>query len=72
MAFTIEVWRGNARAKSTRVGVTFSGFLRGTTESFTNSEGRAFFSNDTGDGSVYIDGKCRYTGMLKGEVKITL
>lgn len=72
MAFTIEVWRGNSRAKNTRVGVTFSGFLRGTTESFTNSEGRAFFSNDTGNGSVFIDGKCKYTGMLKGEVKITL
>ena len=72
MAFTIEVWRGNNRVKNTRVGVVFSGFLRGTAHSYTNDQGRAFFEEDTGNGSVYIFGKCEYTGMLKGDVKITL
>lgn len=72
MAFTVEVWRGNKRLKNTRVGVTFSAFLRGTAESRTNDQGRAFFSNDTGKGSVYIEGKCVHTGMLEGDVKLTL
>jgi hypothetical protein len=72
MAFTITVWRGNKPAKNTRVGVSFSGFSRGSTESYTDNEGRAFFESDTGKGTVYIDGKDRYTGILSGEVKITL
>ena len=72
MAFTIEVWRGNNRVKRTRVGITFSGMLRGTAESYTNDQGRAFFPNDTGNGSVYVGGNCVHTGMLEGDVKITL
>jgi hypothetical protein len=72
MAFTITVWRGNKPAKNTRVGVSFSGWSRGHTESKTDNEGRAFFQSDTGNGTVFVDGKAQHTGMLSGEVKITL
>ena len=72
MAFTIEVWRGNKPAKNVRVGVVFHGFLRGNTESHTDSSGRAFFSNNTGNGSVYIDRKCVHEGILSGTIKLTL
>jgi len=50
-----------------KVSVGFNGLLRGfARDQYTDKNGEAHFSEDNGDGKIYIDGKVAYEGYISG------
>lgn len=53
-----------------RVSVMFDGVLRagGTGDQYTDSQGDVHFSNEPGNGKVYVDGRVVEQGRISGRV----
>jgi len=56
-----------------KVSVIFKGLFRGCArDQYTNSEGEADFTEDNGDGTIYVNGKAVYEGRIQGRKTIYL
>ena len=50
-----------------KVGIVFKGWLRGCTDDYyTNKDGELHFSEENGEGVVYVQGKKVYEGRIEG------
>ena len=50
-----------------KVGVIFNGLFRGCTkDQYTDRDGEAHFSEDNGEGSIYVQGQKVYEGRIEG------
>ena len=58
-------------AKDERVSVCFKGWFRGSTsDKYTDRNGEVHFTEDNGEGIVYVNGKNRYEGEIAGRIVI--
>ena len=67
--FTVQVIESSTGkpAYYKRVGVIFSGFFRGMTQDkYTDTDGEVHFTEDNGEGSIYVQGKKAYEGRIEG------
>lgn len=67
------VYQGTGKpADRKRVSVFFDGLLSGggTGDQFTDSQGEVHFSNDPGNGKVFVDGRTVYQGRISGKVVV--
>ncbi len=69
---TVKVIRQSSGTplKGVRVTLSFSGLLRGNATEMTDGNGNANFSNETGSGTIYVNGKEVYKGKLSGLIPI--
>jgi len=50
-----------------KVAVGFKGLLRGfTKDKYTDQNGEVHFSEDNGEGTIYINGRSAYEGRIEG------
>lgn len=53
--------------KSARVAISFDGWTRGMSKTqYTDADGEAHFSNDPGNGTIYVNGSTVYKGKIQG------
>ena len=58
-------------AKDERVSVAFKGWFRGSTASkYTDRNGEVHFTEDNGEGIVYVNGENQYEGEIAGRIVI--
>lgn len=73
--FTIQVIesRTGKPVLSKKVGVIFNGWTRGCAkDQYTDKNGDAHFSEDNGDGTIYVQGNKVYEGRIEGRKVIYL
>ncbi len=73
--FTVKVIdRSNGKPiKDKKVSVIFEGLFRGCArDQYTDVVGEAHFSEDNGNGDIYIDGRSAYRGEIAGRIVIYL
>ncbi|MDR0602984.1 MAG: hypothetical protein LBG80_01605 [Bacteroidales bacterium] len=71
--FTIQVFeRSTGRpAYYKKVSVGFKGLFRGfSKDQYTDRNGEAHFSEDNGEGTVYVQGKPEYDGRIEGRIVV--
>lgn len=70
--FTVKVVdRSTGRpVKDKKVSVIFNGLFRGCAKQYTDVVGEAHFSEDNGNGTIYIDGRSVYEGEIAGRIVI--
>jgi len=52
---------------SKKVAVIFNGFMRGCTkDQYTDKNGEAHFTEDNGEGTIYVQGAKVYEGRIEG------
>ena len=70
--FTIKVVSSSSGnpIKGKRVRVGFKGLRGMTVNGHTDSNGEVHFNNDPGEGEVYVDGRSKFKGKIKGRVVI--
>ncbi|MCX6246141.1 MAG: hypothetical protein NTW10_00270 [Bacteroidetes bacterium] len=67
--FTVQVIESNSGkpAEGKKVSVIFNGFTRGVArDQYTDRNGEAHFSEDNGDGTIYVQGTKAYEGRIEG------
>lgn len=67
--FTVQVIDRNTGkpVESKKVAVIFNGLMRGCAkDQYTDRNGEAHFSEDNGDGTIYIQGSKVYEGRIEG------
>jgi hypothetical protein len=67
--FTIQVIESNTGkpACHKKVAVGFNGVFRGfSKDQYTDHNGEAHFSEDNGDGTIYVQGQRVYEGRIEG------
>ncbi len=69
---TVQVfYESNGKpAQSKKVSLFFSGLFTGGSSDtkYTDSNGEAHFSNDNGEGEVYVNSQVKYNGRLAGRI----
>lgn len=54
-------------ATAQKVSIGFEGFFRGFSETqLTDNQGETHFNNDPGNGTIYINGKAVFKGLVAG------
>ncbi|MBK7633140.1 MAG: hypothetical protein IPJ13_01810 [Saprospiraceae bacterium] len=67
--FTVQVIEKKAQEDqfTQKVGVIFNGWTRGCAkDQYTDNNGEAHFSEDNGNGTIYIQGSKVYEGRIEG------
>jgi hypothetical protein len=70
--FTIQILERNTGkpANYQRVGIIFNGWTRGLTQDKrTDENGEVHFSEDNGNGTIYVNGTAVYEGEIFGHKK---
>lgn len=69
---TVQVfYESNGKpAKSQKVSLFFNGLFTGGSSDtvYTDSNGEAHFTNDNGEGEVYVNSKVKHKGRLAGRI----
>jgi hypothetical protein len=71
--FTIKVieQKYGTPAANKKVGVIFNGWTRGVAkDQWTDNNGEAHFSEDNGNGTVYVSGEKVYEGDIEGRIVV--
>lgn len=67
--FTIQIIETSTGrpAEGKKVGIIFHGIFRGSTSDYyTDRDGEVHFSEENGEGTVYVQGKKVYEGKIEG------
>lgn len=67
--FTVQIFEKSSGKpiKGKKVGVIFNGLMRGCAkDQYTDSNGEAHFSEDNGNGTIYVGGNKVYEGRIEG------
>lgn len=71
--FTIRVIESSTGepVHNKKVSVVFDGWFRGVAkDQYTDKNGEAHFSEDNGEGKVYVQGRKEYEGKIQGRIVI--
>jgi hypothetical protein len=71
--FTVKVIESSTGkpAYSKKVSVGFKGIFRGfSKDQYTDRNGEVHFSEDNGEGTIYVQGKKAYEGRIEGRITV--